>query len=477
MAPKAFIANVLAQRYASAALVQLWSTKGKILLEREFWIALMKAQQELGLAIPAEAIRAYEKAKSHIYVERIQQREQQTRHDVKARIDEFNELAGYEHIHKGLTSRDLTDNIEQFQILRSLQLVRLKYAACLYQLSLVAQKYQGLILTGRTHNVPAQLTTLGKRLAMFGQEMLLAFERFEVVVKNYPLRGLKGAVGTQLDQLTLFGGDADKVRELEYRLATYLGFQRVLLAVGQVYPRSLDFEVISALFQLGAGVSSFAKTMRLMTGYELVSEGFRKGQVGSSSMPHKMNARSCERLNGLFVLLNGYLNMAMGLAGEQWQEGDVSCSVVRRIVLPDAFFAIDGMLETFLNILNEMEVFPTVIKTELERYLPFLASTTILMEAVKHGAGRETAHAAIKEHALAVVREMHHSGASKNDLLERLAHDNRIPLNRAQLEAILKTRQNFIGEAEQQTQQFVAAVAEIVKALPEAQRIKPEQML
>lgn len=477
MPPKAVIEDVLASRYTSPEMLQIWSLAGKVVLEREFWIAVIKAQQEAGLAIPAAAIRAYEKVKNQVDLESIRLREEKTRHDVKARIEEFCELAGFEHIHKGLTSRDLTDNIEQLQIFRALQLVRKKYAACLYRLAGVALEQHSQHLTGRTHNVAAQLTTWGKRLAMFGQEMLLAFRHLEDTISRYPLRGMKGAVGTQLDQLTLFDGDTEKVALLEKKVARFLGFQQVLSAVGQVYPRSLDFECVSSLYQLGAGMSSFAKTVRLMAGHELASEGFKKGQVGSSAMPHKMNSRSCERLNGLLVVLNGYLNMVMSLSGDQWNEGDVSCSVVRRVALPGAFFAIDGMMETFLHIVHEMTTFPAVIETEIDRYLPFLATTTILMAAVKAGAGREAAHEAIKEHAVAVVLQMRETGNQKNDLLLRLSEDTRIPLTRDQLEALLKDRQRFIGNADVQTQDFVAEIEKIIAAMPEAREIQPAPML
>lgn len=477
MVNKPNIPNIIASRYASPEMVEIWSESGKIVLEREFWIAVMKAQRELGLDIPEQAIQAYERVKIDVNPDRIHRREQKLRHDVKARIEEFCELAGYEHIHKGLTSRDLTDNIEQLQILRSIEFIQMKYAACLYALSQKVGLFQAQLLSGRTHNVPAQLTTFGKRLAMFGQDMLTAFNRFRCTVTGYPLRGLKGAVGTQLDQLTLFDGDAEKVAELEKKLAEFLGFKQLLNYVGQVYPRSLDFEVLSGLYQLGSGMSSFAKTLRIMAGFELATEGFKKGQVGSSSMPHKMNSRSCERLNGLYIVLNGFVNMVMGLAGDQWNEGDVSCSVIRRVALPNAMFTIDAMMETFLHIVDEMEIFPAVMNAEVERYLPFLATTTILMEAVKHGAGREAAHEAIKEHAVAVVRSMREKGATENDLLTHLANDSRIPLNMDQMLALLKDKKQFIGEAAVQAQQFVQEVEGMISEFPEARNLTPAAML
>ena len=203
----------------------------------------------------------------------------------------------------------------------------------------------------------------------------------------------------------------------------------MLTSVGQVYPRSLDFDVLSALVQLAAAPSSFAKTMRLMAGHELVTEGFKPGQVGSSAMPHKMNTRSAERINGFAVILRGYASMAGELAGDQWNEGDVSCSVVRRVALPDAFFALDGLLETTLTVLDDFGAFPAVIARELDRYLPFLATTKVLMAAVRAGTGREQAHEAIKEHAVRVALDMREQGAADNDLLARLAADPRLGLD------------------------------------------------
>ena len=190
-------------------------------------------------------------------------------------------------------------------------------------------------------------------------------------------------MGTAQDMLDLMGVDEEKLSRLEQGIAEGLGFDRVFDSVGQVYPRSLDFDVVSALVQLGAGPSSLATTIRLMAGNETVTEGFKEGQVGSSAMPHKMNARSCERVGGFQVILRGYLTMVADLAGQQWNEGDVFCSVVRRVALPDAFFAIDGQLETMLTVLDEFGAFPAMINRELDRYLPFLATTRILMASVR----------------------------------------------------------------------------------------------
>jgi adenylosuccinate lyase len=470
------VPNVLAERYASAAIRDVWSRRGKVLLERDFWIAVMKAQRDLGVPIPSDAIRDYERVKSRIDLESIARRERVTLHDVKARIEEFSELAKRQFIHLGLTSRDLTENVEQLQIFRSLKIVQRKTAAALLALSRRAEEFRDLMVTGRTHNVPAQPTTLGKRMAMFGQEMLLAQDRLDRLVEAYPVRGLKGAVGTQLDQLTLLGGRADKVADLESRVLKHLGIPASLGCVGQVYPRGLDFDVVSALHQAGAAAASFATTMRLMAGAGLVTEGFQEGQVGSSAMPHKSNARNCERICAFSTVLSGYVAMTAGMAGDQWNEGDVSCSVVRRVALPDAFFAIDGSLETLLTVLSQMEAFPSAIAQENERNLPFLASTTILMEAVKRGAGRETAHEAIREHSLAAAKAMR-SGTAGADLLERLAGDRRIGLGKKALKGFLADSARYVGSAPNQVDAFVALVAPLARRFKGAAEYRPARIL
>ncbi|HUJ74399.1 MAG TPA: adenylosuccinate lyase, partial [bacterium] len=384
--------DVLAARYASTPLLRLWSPEGRVVAERDFWIAVMKAQRALGVAIPQAAIADYERVKHQVDLASIERRERTLRHDVKARIEEFCALAGHEHIHKGLTSRDATENVEQLLLRRSLELLREKTAAALLRLAALAHTQRERTLVARTHLVPAQPTTLGKRVAMWGQELLRAFQRLDQLLAGYPVRGLKGAVGTQLDQITLLGGDAAAAQALDEALARELGFAALLDNVGQVYPRSLDFELVSTLFQVAAALADLAKGVRLMTGLGLASEGFQEEQVGSSAMPHKMNARNCERINGFQAILAGFLEMTSRLAGDQWLEGDVSCSVVRRVALPGSVFALDGALETTLTVLDELQVFGPAIVEELSRELPFLATTTLLMEGVKRGGGREALH-------------------------------------------------------------------------------------
>ncbi|MFU8848233.1 MAG: adenylosuccinate lyase [Opitutales bacterium] len=471
------IPNILATRYASEAMRGVWSAEGRVALERDYWIAVLHAQKDLGLEIPQEAIEAYEKVKGQINLQSINAREAVTRHDVKARIEEFCDLAGYEHIHKGLTSRDLTENVEQLQILRGLEILRTKTLAALVKLANRAEGWKDLVITARTHNVPAQPTTFGKRLAMFGEDLLCAARELDRIIDNYPVRGLKGPVGTQMDLLTLFDGDREKVEQLEARILDHLGVGASLENVGQVYPRGLDFEVVSVFVRLASGPSSFAKTLRIMAGHELASEGFAKGQVGSSAMPHKMNSRSCERLNGFAAILKGYLTMAAELSGDQWNEGDVSCSVVRRVFLPDSFYAIDGLLDTFITILNQMEVYPAVIDQENQRYGPFLATTTVLMEAVKAGAGREEAHEAIKEHAVATVRDLRSGVILKNDLVDRLAADGRLRLSAERLTKVVADAEAMTGMAASQVAQFCESVRQEVESFPAAKTYEPGAIL
>jgi adenylosuccinate lyase len=472
-AAKPELENVLAARYASTEMVEIWSRPGKVVVERELWIAMMRAQQELGIDIPTEAIEAYEAVIDQVDIESIDARDRVVRHDVKARIEEFCALAGHEHIHKGMTSRDLTENVEQLQILRSLQLVRDRAVAVLAQLATRSTEFADRAVVGRSHNVPAQVTTLGKRFANATQEMLVAFERLESLMATYPLRGMKGPVGTQQDLLDLFEGDGERVAQLELRIADHLGFTRTLDSVGQVYPRSLDFDVVSALVQLAAAPSSLATTIRLMAGENLVTEGFADGQVGSSAMPHKMNARSCERVNGFVAILRGHLAMVGGLVGNQWNEGDVSCSVVRRVALPDAFLALDGLFETFLTVLDGFGAFPAVADRELAQYLPFVATTRMLMAAVKAGAGREQAHELIKEHAVASALEIRESDGARTGLAERLGSDERFPLDTDAVAALMAEPLALAGLAQHQTAAVVAQVDAIATSYPQAAAYNP----
>jgi len=460
--------SILANRYASSAMKEIWSQESKITAERNLWIAVMKAQAELGFDIPASAIADYEKVKNQIDLASIDKREKELRHDVKARIEEFNALAGHQYIHIAMTSRDLTENIEAFQIVSALKIVQSKTIAVLARLGEKTAEYKALPMVGRSHNVPAQITTLGKRFATVAEELLFAYSRLENLIENFPIRGLKGPVGTAQDSHDIMGAN---YQALEKEIIKSLGFESALNSTGQIYPRSLDYDVITTLVQLSAAPANLATSIRLMAGNDLVSEGFKAGQVGSSAMPHKMNTRSCERINGFAAILKGYAAMIGEVSGNQWNEGDVSDSVVRRVAIADAFYAIDGLLETTLTVLKEFGIFPAMIEKEIQTHLPFLATTKILMAAVKNGLGREDAHEYLKEISLKAATDIR-SGKETN-LIDEIAGDARIPLDKPELEKLISSPLEFAGLAQEQCDAVIAKISAITKAHPEAAYYQP----
>jgi adenylosuccinate lyase len=443
--------NVLATRYATKEMVAIFDPINKIINERKFWITILKHQQKAGLPITDGDIKAYEKVVEKVDLDSIDKREIKTRHDVKARIEEFNALARVEKIHIGLTSRDLTENIELIQIKAGLELIEYRVLQTLFLLNEKISKYEKTYMVGRSHNVAAQVTTLGKRFASCAEELLFAHTALKELITRLPLRGIKGPVGTSQDALDAMGKD---FVNLEKSIADEFGFQNTWASVGQIYPRSVDFEVVSKLLQIASAPSSMATTIRLMAGSGLVSEGFKADQVGSSAMPHKMNSRSSERINGMMVLLRGYNTMAADLAGDQWNEGDVSCSVVRRVVIPDSFYVLDGLLHTFMTILNEFGAFEERIKTELNENLPFLATTKILMECVKAGVGREVAHEMIKKHS---------TTSKPTDFFTALAKEKGFPLSVAELDLLTQDPSNFSGLAIAQSQTVKNMIENLIK--------------
>jgi adenylosuccinate lyase len=446
----------------------IWSTESKIRAERNLWIAVMKTQAELGFDIPAKAIADYEKVRDQIDLVSIDKREKELRHDVKARIDEFNALAGHQYIHIAMTSRDLTENIEALQIVSALKLIQSKAIATLARLGEKCAEYKALPMVGRSHNVPAQITTLGKRFATIAEELLFSYSHLEHLIENFPIRGLKGPVGTAQDSHDIMG---IHYKKLEETITHSLGFTKSLDSTGQIYPRSFDYQVLTTLVALSSAPSNLATSIRLMAGNDLVSEGFKDGQVGSSAMPHKMNTRSCERINGFAAILKGYAVMIGEISGNQWNEGDVSDSVVRRVALSDAFFAIDGAFETTLTVLNEFGVFPAMIEKEMSENLPFLATTSILMAAVKNGMGREDAHEALKEISTKVATDKRNG--KPWDLIQAIADDSRIPLSHGELTELISSPLSFAGMAQEQCDAVIAKISAITKAHPVAASYRP----
>jgi adenylosuccinate lyase len=434
-------------------MVAIFDPINKIIAERKFWITILRLQKKAGLPITDSDIASYEKVINNIDLASIEAREKQSRHDVKARIEEFNDLAKCEKIHIGMTSRDLTENIELIAIRDGLNLIRRRTLETLFLLEKNITKYEKTYITGRSHNVAAQVTTLGKRFATCGQELMYSLAALEELISRLPLRGLKGPVGSGQDGISALGSSKE-LKKLEDAIEKEFGFENTLTSVGQIYPRSIDFEVVSKLLQIASAPSSMATTIRLMAGSNLASEGFKAGQVGSSAMPHKMNSRSSERINGMMVLLRGYTTMASDLAGDQWNEGDVSCSVVRRVVIPDAFYVADGLLHTFMTILTEFGIFEENINYELTEQLPFLATSQILMSCVKAGMGREVAHELIKKHA---------TTNTAGNFFKALSSEKDFPLSIEQLNELIKNPADFAGSAIEQSQKVADEIRKITK--------------
>jgi adenylosuccinate lyase len=444
--------NVLATRYATKEMVAIFEPTNKIIAERKFWITILRLQKKFGLPITDSDIESYEMVINNVDLASIEAREKQNRHDVKARIEEFNDLAKCEKIHIGMTSRDLTENIELIAIRDGLNLIRRRTLETLFLLEKNITKYEKTYITGRSHNVAAQVTTLGKRFATCGQELMYSLSALEELISRLPLRGLKGPVGSGQDSISALGSSKE-LKKLEDAIEKEFGFETTLTSVGQIYPRSIDFEVVSKLLQIASAPSSMATTIRLMAGSNLASEGFKAGQVGSSAMPHKMNSRSSERINGMMVLLRGYTTMAADLAGDQWNEGDVSCSVVRRVVIPDAFYVADGLLHTFMTILTEFGIFEENINNELQEQLPFLATSQILMSCVKAGMGREVAHELIKKHA---------TTSTSGNFFKALSSERNFPLSIEQLNELIKNPADFAGSAIEQSQKVADEIRKLI---------------
>ena len=444
--------SILADRYASPTMREIWSAESKIRAERKLWIEVMRFQSK-ALSIPESAIKDYEKVLEKIDLQSIERREKEIHHDVKARIDEFNSLTGHEYIHIGMTSRDLTENIELYQIKNSLDLI---YKKSLYLLKVLRDKtfdYKNLPITSRTHNVPAQVTTLGRKFAYWAEELLFACENIENLMQRLPLKGINGAVGTKLDMKNVLSGSHLGLQEIVEKI---LGINRTFKASSQVYPRSLDFETVSTLNQLAMSPNNIALNVRLMSGIGHVSEQFDSKQIGSTAMPHKVNPRLSERVNSLFIVLKGLLTMAAENGGNQWNEGDVSCSAARRVFIPDSFMTIDAILETAIAIVTRLVINRQSIEEELSDNIPQLSSTTILMLAVKRGVGREIAHSRIKEHSRLGREDVDKNG--KDTFFSRVLGDKDLKINPEDIDSIIKFPLTLAGDAEKQCNTIVQEI-------------------
>jgi adenylosuccinate lyase len=437
------MASLLGDRYASIEMRNIWSRENKIIKERELWIDVLQIQKRLGFQIDDKIITDYKNNIAKVNLESIDSREARNQHDVMARIEEFNSLAGQQAIHVGMTSRDLTENIEIKQVHDSLKLVLFKCDALLFRFGKFIDAHKELAMVGRTHNVPAQVTTLGRRFAMWAEELFFARQHLVQFLDRLPMRGIKGAIGTGQDMRQLLG---DGATQIDGFLQDLFGLNEVLITPSQVYPRSIDFEMVSLLSQIAAAPSNLATNIRLLAGLGLANEGFAKDQVGSSAMPHKVNPRLSERINSLHAVLKGHVTMIHELVGAQWNEGDVSCSVVRRVALPDSFYAIDAILDTSIRIIQNISIEEKKIAAELERELPFLLSSSLLILAVKNGAKREEAHATIKR----LARQAYENEKNtKEGFLELISREKSLNLKHSEIEALASSQALATGPAHQ----------------------------
>ncbi len=448
-------ASPLVERVATKDMIALWSPQKKFSTWRRCWVALAEAEQELGLPITDEQLDEMRAHVDDIDFEAARKFEEELRHDVMAHIHAYGAVAPRAKpiIHLGATSCYVGDNTDLILIREGLELLLGKAVNVLSRLAEFARKWRDLPTLGYTHYQPAQVVTLGKRACLWAQDILMDVEALEQVLGNLRCRGVKGTTGTQASFLALFDGDSEKVRQLDRRVAEKLGFRQSYPVTGQTYPRKVDTQVLSVLAGIGESVHKFATDMRLLQNLKEIEEPFGEKQVGSSAMAYKRNPMRCERACALarFLMvspLHGSFTTAV-----QWFERTLDDSAIRRLSLPEAFLACDGILNLYLSVMENPAVYPKVIERRLKSELPFMATENILMACVKRGGDRQELHEVIRRHAQSAAARVKLEGAD-NDLLDRLAADPAIGMTRAEIDEALDVRQ-FVGRAPQQVDEFL----------------------
>jgi len=441
----------LFKRYASDEILNLFSEKNRAITWRKIWIALARAEKELGIPIPEEAINEMEDKANEIDFKRISEIEKETKHDVMAHILHFGEVAplakGF--IHLGATSCDITDNADLILIHQGLKILKKKLENLIYFLKEKALKYKNFPCLGYTHLQVAQPTTVGKRFCIYLQDFLQDLLDLKELIDDFPLRGLKGATGTQASFLSLFEGDEKKVEILEKRFAHLLGFFNVFPIASQTYPRKLDCIIGDTLKGIGISAGKFSRDLRILQSFGEIQEPFSEKQVGSSAMPFKQNPMKMERTTSLSRYLINLLNSLNETASEQMLERTLDDSALRRFVIPQGFFIADGILSLCIEVSKNLKINEDVIKKRLKEYLPFLAVETILMEWVKRGGNRQTAHSILREETIKAK-----SYKNKNKLFKNLLLRNDFPFSEKELKKLLRLK-NFTGLAKLQTERFI----------------------
>jgi adenylosuccinate lyase len=446
----------LVERVATEEMARLWGPQKKFSTWRRCWIALAEAEQELGLNITDEQLDAMRAHIDDIDFAAARRYEQQFRHDVMAHIHAYGDVAPKAKgiIHLGATSCYVGDNTDLVLIRESLNLILAKAVNVLERLARFAKMYRDLPTLGYTHYQPAQVVTVGKRACLWAQDILLDIEQLESLRANFRCRGVKGTTGTQASFMALFDGDVDKVRRLDMLVANKLGFKASYPVTGQTYPRKIDTQVLNTLAGFAESTHKFATDMRLLQNLKEIEEPFETSQVGSSAMAYKRNPMRCERACALarhimVAPLHGSFTTAV-----QWFERTLDDSAIRRLSLPEAFLACDGMLNLYLSVMENPAVYPKVIEKHLWAELPFMATENILMACVKRGGDRQELHEVIRQHSHAAAARVKQEGLD-NDLLDRLADDPTIDMTREEIDKVLDMRE-FVGAAPQQVDAFVS---------------------
>ncbi|MDQ6829946.1 MAG: adenylosuccinate lyase [Gemmatimonadota bacterium] len=449
----------LAQRYASVAMLELWSPATRHTLWRELWIALAEAQRELGVEIPADAIAQMHAHRSSIDFEKAAAFEKRFRHDVMAHIHAFGEDAPLARpfIHLGATSAFVTDNADLIIMRRGLELLRAKVTDTLRALAAFAARWRAEPTLGYTHLQPAQLTTVGKRAALWMQDLVLDVAELDHRIATLPLRGVKGTTGTQASFLEIFRGDHEKVRELERRVVAKMGFTSALPVTGQTYSRKLDAQLLAVVAGVATSAAKFSADIRMLQAFGEIEEPFEKEQVGSSAMAYKRNPMRSERIAGLARFVISIEENANQTHAVQFFERTLDDSANRRLSLPESFLATDAILVLMANIAGGLEVHPARICRRVMDEIPFMATELLMVRAVAAGGDRQEVHEVIRRHSIDAARALKNGETDRNDLLERLARDPEMGLPLDELRAVVDPA-HFVGRAPQQVDEFLRDV-------------------
>lgn len=446
----------LSGRYASDEMNYLFSPQSKYSSWRKVWVALAKAEKDLGLEITEKQIEELEKHVDDVDFDIAARYEKELKHDVMAHIHAYADQcpSAAPIIHLGATSCLITDNADLIVIREALKSLQKKLVILIKQLSDNAIEHKDLACLAFTHFQSAQPTTVGKRVCLWAQDFLLDLNDLNYRLETMQFLGIKGATGTQASFLKLFDGDHEKVKGLEKKVAQYLDIKHIFPISGQTYTRKQDAQILDVLSGVATSAHKMATDIRLLAHLKEVEEPFGQNQVGSSAMPYKRNPMKCERICGLARLIIANSDNPKYTAATQWFERTLDDSANRRFSISESFLLVDSILNLLISITDGMVVYPKVIEKHLEKELPFLATENILMEAVKNGGDRQFIHEKIRKHSVEISNNIKNSGIEKNDLLERIANDIEIPLEIEEIEKILDVT-NFIGRAPQQVEEFI----------------------